>query len=757
MQKLLYQSLLLRIVISISSLLLVAQTSAAVSIIHGKTIIPSGNATSEQDLTIKNDKLAFSLAIGSAPPWGVARGCIVDIAVVAADGTLSQDRVAFADFIPNNWSSWPNTYQKVEIVKDSKEQAIVKVIRDFSKIVITTVYSLAAGSDRIQVETTMYNQGESLTDLLSGYTLWTDAGFKFAVPKDNNNTQTDIENYLTDRFVGYDSNWAIALHAPYMTQVKQQSRDLYTLHNLKNATSVTFKGEYQVLASGDLSPVIYEEIARKNLPAGTLTGSVKTQGGKPVDEPAVVVLKDDVPFIWTIGKDGLFSIDLPVGDYQVYATGKGYSDSKKHHINIKNKQAQSLIFDDLLAPGKIAIKVTDAHTRAALDAKIQIEKGNKPLIEFLGAKTFFTNLDPVGKAKFTLAPGDYQLKISSGAGFVAQPQLLEVKVAANKTTQLHSEILVATYPTQQGWYSADLHHHADVLEGSTPPEYLVRSQLAAGLNVTFVSDHDSTKNHKVIKTLSDKRGVPFVPSIEISPSWGHFNAFPIDIGAQLSVDPGIDDIQSIIKDARRMGATAIASNHPFIPYGYFSSLKKGTVPSGFYPSFDLIEINAGVDYAKTLEKARKFWSQGLPYYYTAGTDTHDVWNETSGLNRMFVYTASKPNAKAFALAMKSGRSYVSFGPIIYPQNIMFGDTLKFTANQTQSIRFELLSVNGLKSVTLMGNAGVISKQTLSGDKVLVEFEVPQRSGWLSLIVEDSKGHKAYSNPIWLKMIDKTQF
>jgi hypothetical protein len=295
------------------------------------------------------------------------------------------------------------------------------------------------------------------------------------------------------------------------------------------------------------------------------------------------------------------------------------------------------------------------------------------------------------------------------------------------------------------------------MEGSTSPEYLVRSQLAAGLNVTFVSDHDSTKNHQVIKTLSDKRDVPFIPSIEISPSWGHFNVFPIEIGAQLSVDPGVDDIQSIIKDARRMGATVVASNHPYIPYGYLSSLEKNTAPGGFNPSIDLIEINSEVDYTHAVEKARQLWSKGLPYYYTAGSDTHDVWNETSGNNRMFVYTASKPDAKAFAQAMKNGHSYASFGPVIYPKNVMFGDTLKLAVNQSQSISFDLLSVNGLKSVQLIGNDGVISEQILSGDNASVIFDVPHTSGWVSLVVEDTKAHKAFSNPIWLKIVDKNIF
>ena len=45
-----------------------------------------------------------------------------------------------------------------------------------------------------------------------------------------------------------------------------------------------------------------------------------------------------------------------------------------------------------------------------------------------------------------------------------------------------------------GWYSADLHHHSDVLDGNTEAEYVMRSELAAGLDIAFLSDHDSVVN-----------------------------------------------------------------------------------------------------------------------------------------------------------------------------------------------------------------------------------------------------------------------
>jgi hypothetical protein len=158
----------------------------------------------------------------------------------------------------------------------------------------------------------MTNKGEAIAYMLSGYTLWPDGGYKFAVPGYAGKEQALVDNPISDRFVGYDADWAIALHAPYMTQLKSKSRDLYTKHSLRKSESVTFEGDYQVLASGDLSPVVRAEIKRKKLKAGTLTGRVTTQQGKPIKEPAVVVLKDGVPYIWVLGENGEYKLDLPV-------------------------------------------------------------------------------------------------------------------------------------------------------------------------------------------------------------------------------------------------------------------------------------------------------------------------------------------------------------------------------------------------------------------------------------------------------------
>jgi hypothetical protein len=149
---------------------------AAVQVLVGPTPIIGGEAKSAADITVVGERLAFSLGVASAVPYGVPRGTLIDLAAVT-NGRIGEDRVVFADFIPNNWSAWPNTYQHVDILERGPERVVVRSVRDWGKVTIETVYTLAAGADAIELRTTMHNTGTvALTGLLSGMSVWPKGG-----------------------------------------------------------------------------------------------------------------------------------------------------------------------------------------------------------------------------------------------------------------------------------------------------------------------------------------------------------------------------------------------------------------------------------------------------------------------------------------------------------------------------------------------------------------------------------------------------
>ena len=732
----------------------------AVQVITGPTSIPDGEANAARDITVLNEKLAFALAVESPVPYGVPRGAIIDLGPVV-DGKPARDRVVYADFIPNNWSAWPNTYQAVDIVERGPQQVVVKATRDWGKVTIATTYTLRSNADRIEMQTVMTNGGDTpMADLLSGQTLWPSAGYFFGIPGLGDLQQGKSTGALADRAVAYDADWSITLHAPYMNFVGSRSKDLFLQHTLQPGESRTFDAWLQVGARGDLSPVVAAEIERGQLAAGTLRGSVKTRDGQPVNEPVVVVYKQGTPYAWSFGRDGRYEVPLPVGDYAIYATGKGYSQGKPVPVRIAADAVKTMDFGELEPPGRVDFAVVDARTTQPLDARIGITTGQQQLVEFLGRSTFFTELDRKGRLQASLAPGNYDFTVSSGGGFLGPNRAVTLDVRPGQTAAAKVALTRLFDPPASSWYSADLHHHADQAEGVTPPEYLARSQLAAGLDLLFVSDHDSSANHAPLQKIADARGVPFIPSLEFSPSWGHFNAWPLKPSQELAIDTATATIDEVLAEARRQGAIVVQSNHPLIPYGYLASLGAGLVPGGFNPAFDLAEINSDVPYdTAVLGALWLLWNDGHRYYLSGGTDVHDVWNHESGRIRTFAHVDGPLTPATYAEAVKNGHAYVSYGPLIDPA-VLFGSELKVKPGVPFPLAFGLRSATGLKQVKLIASGTVAFTQVFSDGprEARVEFK-PTATGhtWYALEVEDVAGLKAYSNPIWIDAVELPQF
>jgi hypothetical protein len=732
-----------------------ASANAAVRVIIGPTPIVDGEARAAGDITVINDKLAFALAIDSSVPYGVPRGALIDLAPVE-DGVPGRDRAVFADFIPNNWSAWPNTYQRVEILEHGPEQAVLRVTRDWAKATVTTVYTLREHADQIEIVTTLRNDGEqSLPALLSGLTLWPKGGYLFGVPGLEGMVRGAATAALSDRVVAYDVDWMLALHAPYLDHIENGAKDMFQLHTLAPGESRRFAGWLQVGPRGDLAPVIGAEIARKQLASGTVHGSVR---GVDVAVPAQAVVVAELagkPYGWALAQNGQYALALPAGDYALYVTALGHAQSAPISVTVAPQADLTQDFGPLAGPGKAAFTVTNARSGKPLDARIDIVLGQQPLVGYLGKKTFFTELDRRGVAELALAPGAYRFAVSAGGGFLTEGQQVDLTVTPGATHSAQVRLAPFADPAARHWYSADLHHHADQAEASTPPADLARAQLAAGLDVLFVSDHDSMLNLPVLQRIADRRAMAFLGSMELSPSWGHFNAYPIAAGQSLQIDTSQASVGALFREARRLGALAVQVNHPLIPYGYFTSVDADLAPGGFDPGFDLVEFNAGAagDEARLLQRLWTYWNARRPYYLSAGTDTHDVWNGHTGRVRSYAHVTGKLTGERFTQALKAGHAYVSYGPLIFPDTL-FGDTLKVAAGRRFVLGFGLQSLAGIKRVELIGAGLLQASRAFEAGARAVRVDFPLRTGratWYSLMVEDNDGRKAYTNPIWITL------
>jgi len=107
-----------RVIATAAVLLSAGGAHAAVRVIVGPTPIPGGQARAAGDITLMNDRLAVAIAVQTAPPWAIPRGALIDAAPVIA-GRVGRDDLTFADFLPNGWSAWPSTYQRVRVITDT--------------------------------------------------------------------------------------------------------------------------------------------------------------------------------------------------------------------------------------------------------------------------------------------------------------------------------------------------------------------------------------------------------------------------------------------------------------------------------------------------------------------------------------------------------------------------------------------------------------------------------------------------------------
>lgn len=716
-----------------------------VRVIVGPTPIPGGQARAPGDITLMNGRLAVAIAVQTAPPWAIPCGALIDAAPVI-DGRIGRDHLTFADFLPNGWSAWPSTYQRVQVITDTPALGVVRAVRNWNAVRIETTYSLKAGEDSVHLVVKMTNDGaKPMANILSGFVLWTRGGYFFGVPGLSHTMTGSAAGAMSDTIVGYDKNWLIALHAPVFTRFAHGQRDLYLRHTLQPGKSRIFEGWLQVVGRGDMAPVVKAEIARRALAAGIVSGTVTDTTGHPLVSPVVIAEKSGVPFAWAVGREGHYTIDLPAGDYALYATAAGYSDSARARLTVRADGAVERDFAGLQPPGRLAITVAEAATRAALDARIDIKAGQKPVVEYLGKHTFFTGLAPTGRAQITLAPGRYVLSVGAATGFLSNSRDVAVSIAPGKAQSLRVAIKHLFYPEKAGWYSADMHHHSDQEDGVTPPAYVARSELAAGLDILFLSDHDTTVNDGIMQKIAAARGVPFIPAIELSPAWGHFNAFPVRPGAPMTLDMSKASVQQVFNEAHRMGARFIEVNHPYDPgEGYFASLQRGVALGGFDGDFDFIEINGSQpeNDGKTLESAWKFWNAGKRYYLAAGSDTHDVWNDHSGDARVYVHVDGRLTVAGFLAGLKAGHAFVTHGPLILPDHLFGTRVAPGTA-----LGFTLEAAAGLKRATVIVNGKPRRTVHYHGERT-TRLAVHAAAGWDALILEDKAGRTAYTNPIW---------
>lgn len=413
------------------------------------------------------------------------------------------------------------------------------------------------------------------------------------------------------------------------------------------------------------------------------------------------------------------------------------------------------------AAGEVTVWVT--LNGAPSDAKITVRTGETV------RGVFYNGVDTPGVVRLLLNPGSYTLIVDRGAGFARGPEIREITVRSGEKREVRVELAPGFSPSQAwGYYSVDLHAHSNASgDATTPPDELVAVQLAADLDIGFLSDHNTGNGHAPFAAAAARRGFPVILSIEISSFRWHWNAFPVDayvpnIGPMVWM--GIGSPSATFAEARAHGAQFIQVNHPYWAGApYFEALGKPY----FDPGFELVEIANGEfneDDAKAVEQMFKFWNEGLRYVAVGASDDHD-WvdpSDTYGRPRTYVHVEGELTVEKWFAGLKAGRAFVTYGPLVnftaQGGSARPGDTVVLSAGQEIRLQAELFvspreGPRTLNLAQIIRNGTVLREFALDGktQATITLSDVPGKSSWYVVRVVASDGDQAWTNPIWVEV------
>lgn len=775
--------------------------AAGLGVIQGPTPIDQGMAIHERDFTIYNDKIAVAFAAGSNNYWNMTNGSILDIAIVK-DGKIGVDLTNDVEFLNDLWTA-TGSYNGEDLLHVPAGD--ITCVQDGNKIVVTAKtrywtaghklplnvtieYTLEAGKNYLSLKTTVENPAgnEPYEDMYSGYSLSTLAASMYGpfgyypdlkVTGVGIGADKDVNEKYGEFVVTYGKDYAVSMQLDGANAYKGSSgyKDVYINRTIEPGKSYVYTGELLVIDRGETAPILERYLEKDpSIPAATVRGVVKDSSGKSVPGAYLIVskksgyketvkshgankVKKDImqPLVWKIAdQDGKFSLRLPQGDYQMHVEAMGYTPSDPQSVKLAGDANLAFMVKD---GAHATFRVTNEKGQP-IHAKVVVS-GTTSSVKTLGGTVFFS--DPkTHEVSFDVAAPENEVTFSimHGSDFESLPVNVTRKLRPREKFELSVVVPTLIKTNERNWYSADIHQHSDIGDGASPIKELYKAQLAAGLNYHAVSDHDSVGNDANLAALAKQTGRPFLPSLEVSPGWGHWGILGVDYSKE-PISPNLTPAE-IIKAGHDMGAVVVV-NHPYTDYGFFNNREgvRGAYDEGS-EDFDLLEIQSTIDLTdpknidkRALDLAMSYWNKGSKKYLSSGSDQHDV---TSGLYpgiiRMYAFIEGEISPAKYMQSIKNGSSYVTMGPIITPKaDSMFGATRTVRAGQPLQLSLELQSVHGLKSVEVVSEGKVVAKKDLKNAKDAVNYTVevkPAKNTWYNFIVIDGKGRYAVTNPIW---------
>jgi TolB protein len=384
-----------------------------------------------------------------------------------------------------------------------------------------------------------------------------------------------------------------------------------------------------------------------------------------------------------------------------------------------------------------------------------------------------------GSAAMTVPAGSYRLIVARGPEYKIATR--DITLEAGQSREVTVELERWVHLAKDGWYSGELHIHANYGYGTwfNTPETMRQQCVGEDLNVcNFMvanSDADVVYDRPFFRggpdPLSTPENILYWNQEFRSTVWGHMTLVnlkqvvePVFTGFAGTTNPWDTPSNSDIADRTHW-------QKGVVNYTHVSQAEDWTKTP--YAA-KAIPIDVALGKIDTLD-INNSWTASVPLWYrllncgfrvpaTAGTDVflNRIGSNLPGGDRVYVHTGGALNYDAWIDGLKAGRSFVTSGPMLTltvdgeePGAVLkLGEKPKVRVKATARAQFPLAKAE------LIHNGQVIATAPLTADPLTATLDQEvalDRGGWLAFRASGpgtadtpTSALNAHTNPVYVE-------
>lgn len=433
--------------------------------------------------------------------------------------------------------------------------------------------------------------------------------------------------------------------------------------------------------------------------------------------------------------------------------------------------------------GTLRLRVVDAATRKPIVARVSLrEVGGRfhappgSLYRSLRGLTHFY-ADPA--AELTLPAGTYRLRGYRGPEYRVAAQ--EITVAAGETREVTVTLERWVHMAQEGWYSGELHIHANYGYGPwfNTPRTMLQQCSGEDLNVcNFMvanSDADVVYDRPYFRGGPDPLSTPecilYWNQEFRSTVWGHMTLVnlrqvvePVFTGFAGTTNPWDTPSNADIADRTHWQQGLVNYTH----------VSQGEDWSKTPYAAKAIPIDAALGKVDTLD-INNSWAASVPLWYrllqcgfrlpaTAGTDVflNRIGSNLPGGDRVYVHLNGPLRYEGWIAGLKAGRSFVTSGPLLdlTVNGSEPGSVLQLGEKPRVRVKARARSAFPLAKAELVHNGRVVATARLADDGLSATLDQEtalDRGGWVAFRASGpgtpdtpAGSLNAHTNPVYIE-------